>query len=304
MLMHYHKPTIPVKDQIQLLKSRGLLMGDESLAEHYLNNISYYRLAGYWWPMQADKVNHLFKTNSRFEDVVALYSFDSELRLLLFNAIERIEIGLRTRMINHLAHEVDPWWFENPLIFKNKLAFAVNLKAIDRDLKNSKEVFIRQHYQKYHADSRRPPAWKTLEVVSFGLLSKLYGNLGSHFESKDTIAKEINTVNHTFLRTWLQSLSQIRNICAHHGRLWNKNLPGRPKLLPRPPAPWLTLVPPVSQHHALYVHVCCMKYLLDAISPGHRFTLKLKTLFCKYPSVDLDALGFSKIWDKEPLWKS
>ncbi len=279
-------------------------MGDESLAEHYLNNISYYRLAGYWWPMQADKVNHLFKTNSRFEDVVALYSFDSELRLLLFNAIERIEIGLRTRMINHLAHEVDPWWFENPLIFKNKLAFAVNLKAIDRDLKNSKEVFIRQHYQKYHADSRRPPAWKTLEVVSFGLLSKLYGNLGSHFESKDTIAKEINTVNHTFLRTWLQSLSQIRNICAHHGRLWNKNLPGRPKLLPRPPAPWLTLVPPVSQHHALYVHVCCMKYLLDAISPGHRFTLKLKTLFCKYPSVDLDALGFSKIWDKEPLWKS
>ncbi len=304
MLMHYHKPTIPVKDQIQLLKSRGLLMGDESLAEHYLNNISYYRLAGYWWPMQADKVNHLFKTNSRFEDVVALYSFDSELRLLLFNAIERIEIGLRTRMINHLAHEVDPWWFENPSIFKNKLAFAVNLKAIDRDLKNSKEVFIRQHYQKYHADSRRPPAWKTLEVVSFGLLSKLYGNLGSHFESKDTIAKEINTVNHTFLRTWLQSLSQIRNICAHHGRLWNKNLPGRPKLLPRPPAPWLTLVPPVSQHHALYVHVCCMKYLLDAISPGHRFTLKLKTLFCKYPSVDLDALGFSKIWDKEPLWKS
>ncbi len=304
MLMHYHKPTIPVKDQIQLLKSRGLLMGDESLAEHYLNNISYYRLAGYWWPMQADKVNHLFKTNSRFENVVALYSFDSELRLLLFNAIKRIEIGLRTRMINHLAHEVDPWWFENPLIFKNKLAFAVNLKAIDRDLKNSKEVFIRQHYQKYHADSRRPPAWKTLEVVSFGLLSKLYGNLGSHFESKDTIAKEINTVNHTFLRTWLQSLSQIRNICAHHGRLWNKNLPGRPKLLPRPPAPWLTLVPPVSQHHALYVHVCCMKYLLDAISPGHRFTLKLKTLFCKYPSVDLDALGFSKIWDKEPLWKS
>jgi len=83
MVMNYHKQAIPVKDQIQLLKSRGLLAGDESLAEHYLNNISYYRLAGYWWPMQADKVNHLFKPNSRFEDVVALYSFDCELRLLL-----------------------------------------------------------------------------------------------------------------------------------------------------------------------------------------------------------------------------
>ena len=252
--------------------------------------------------MQSDKVNHVFKPSSRFEDVVALYSFDSELRLLVFNAIERVEIALRTRMINHLSHEVDPWWLENFSIFKNSSAFAENLQSIDRDLKHSKEVFIDQHYQKYHADRRRPPAWKTLEVVSFGLLSKLYGNLGSKIGSKDTIAKELNTVNHKYLRTWLQALSQIRNICAHHGRLWNKNLPGRPKLLPRPPAPWLTMVPPVSEHHQLYVHICFIKYLLDAISPGHKFLSKLKTLFGKYPTVDLKALGFSEIWEKEPLW--
>ncbi|WP_198935430.1 Abi family protein [Chlorobium sp. KB01] len=175
---------------------------------------------------------------------------------------------------------------------------------IDHDLKNSKEVFIKQHYLKYHADQRRPPAWKTLEVVSFGLLSKLYGNLGSSISSKDTIAKELNTVNHTYLRTWLQAISQIRNICAHHGRLWNRNLPGRPKLLPKPPAPWLIDVPPVSVHHMLYVHVCCIKYLLDAISPGHKFSSKLATLFTKYPSVDLNALGFSAIWEKESLWRS
>lgn len=300
--MHYQKLSIPIDGQIQQLKSRGLLITENSLAEHYLKNISYYRLAGYWWPMQSDKVNHVFKPNSRFEDVVALYNFDSELRLLVFNAIERIEIALRTRMINHLSHEVDPWWFENALIFKNPSAFIENLRLMDRDLKNSKEVFINQHYRKYHADGRRPPAWKTLEVVSFGLLSKLYGNLGSKIDSKDTIAKELNTVNHTYLRTWLQSLSQIRNICAHHGRLWNKNLPGRPKLLPRPPAPWLTDVPPFSEHHMLYVHICCIKYLLDAISPGHKFSSKLKTLFAKYPTVDLKALGFSKIWEKEPLW--
>ena len=108
--MHYQKLSIPIDAQIQQLKLRGLLIADDSLAEHYLKNISYYRLAGYWWPMQSDKVNHVFKPSSRFEDVVALYSFDSELRLLVFNAIERVEIALRTRMINHLSHEVDPWW--------------------------------------------------------------------------------------------------------------------------------------------------------------------------------------------------
>ncbi|HWQ25864.1 MAG TPA: Abi family protein [Chlorobaculum sp.] len=264
--------------------------------------MSYYRLAGYWWPMQSDKVEHVFKPNSRFEDVVALYSFDSELRLLVFNVIERIEIGLRTRMINHLSYEFDPWWFENPSICRDKSAFVLNLKALDRDLKKSKEFFIDKHYQKYHADTRRPPAWKTLEVISFGLLSKLYGNLGSKVCSKDMIAKELNTVNHTYLRTWLQSLSQIRNICAHHGRLWNKNLPGRPKLLPKPPSPWLTDVPSASQHHMLYVHLCCMKYLLDAISPGNHFVMKLSNILKKYPNVDLFALGFSAVWEKEPLW--
>jgi abortive infection bacteriophage resistance protein len=206
-------------------------------------------------------------------------------------------------LINHLAHEFDPWWFENPGIFKNSSDFHANLRVIDRDLKKTKELFIDEHYRKYHSDSRRPPAWKTLEVVSFGLLSKLYGNLGSEVASKDSIAEELNTVNHTYLRTWLQAISQIRNICAHHGRLWNKNLPGRPKLLPKPPAAWVQNVPPVSEHHMLYVHVCCMKYLLDAICPGHKFRNKLKALFAKYPTVDLAALGFPDDWETEALWR-
>jgi abortive infection bacteriophage resistance protein len=300
--MLYDKQSKPLDEQIAQLKSRGLAITDEHYARHYLKNVSYYRLAGYWWPMQEDKINHVFKPHSCFEDVIALYSFDSELRLLVFNAIERIEIGLRTRLINHLAHEFDPWWFENPLIFKSSSAFHANLKVIDRDLKKTKEVFIGEHYRKYHSDSRRPPAWKTLEVVSFGLLSKLYGNLGSDVASKDIIAAELNTVNHTYLRTWLQAISQIRNICAHHGRLWNKNLPGRPKLLPKPPSPWVRNVPPVSDHHMLYVHLCCMKYLLDAICPGHRFRKKLSCLFEKYPTVDMAALGFPDDWQTEVLW--
>jgi abortive infection bacteriophage resistance protein len=97
--MLYEKQSIPLDEQIEQLKSRGLAITDEQYARHYLRNVSYYRLAGYWWPMQLDKIRHVFKPHSRFEDVIALYSFDSELRLLVFNAIERIEIGLRTRFV-------------------------------------------------------------------------------------------------------------------------------------------------------------------------------------------------------------
>ncbi len=134
-------------------------------------------------------------------------------------------------------------------------------------------------------------------------MSKLYGNLKSSVKSKDTIAAELNTVNHTYLPSWLQSIAQIRNICAHHGRLWNKNLPGRPALLSKPPAPWLNNVPPVNEHHMLYTHVCCMKYLLDVADKEHHFAKKLGELLEKYPSVDLNALGFQKEWQNEPLWQ-
>ncbi|UWX57733.1 Abi family protein [Chlorobaculum sp. MV4-Y] len=301
--MHYNKQSISLPQQIQQLKSRGLCITDESAAEHHLRNISYYRLAGYWWPMQSDKVNHVFKPNSRFEDVIALYSFDSDLRLLVFKAIERIEIGLRTRMINHLSQEIDPWWFENQAIFTDQKAFTTNLSSLDRELRKSREVFIQEHFKKYHADHRRPPAWKSLEVASFGLLSKRYGNLKPGIKSKDTIASELGTVNHTFLKSWLQSISQIRNICAHHSRLWNKNLPGRPKLMANPPLLWVLNSPHVLKHHQLYVHLCCMKYLLDAISPGHRFPRRLKHLFQPYRTVDQNALGFPAQWQADPFWQ-
>lgn len=300
--MRYTKPATTIQEQIALLRKRGMLISDVAEADHFLSNISYYRLAGYWWPMQADKVNHIFKAGSRFENVIALYNFDRELRILLFDVIERIEIGLRTRLIYHLANEISPWWFEDASHFKNRVNHSDCLLSIDRELQQSKDTFIKEHYLKYHTDRRRPPAWKTLEVVSFTTLSKLYANLLPAIKSKDLIAGELNTVNHTYLQSWLQSISQIRNICAHHGRLWNKNLPGRPKLLPKPPAPWLKIVPPVTEHHKLYVHLACMKYLLDVVSPGHHFTAKLAGLLAKYPTVDIHALGMNATWQSEDLW--
>jgi abortive infection bacteriophage resistance protein len=142
-----------------------------------------------------------------------------------------------------------------------------------------------------------------LEVISFGTLSKLYSNLIPAIKAKDDIAKDLNTVNHSYLHSWLLSVAHIRNICAHHGRLWNKNLPGRPKLLPKPPAPWVADIPQPSEYHKLYVHLCCMKYLLDAISPGHHFANKMKEILRRSPNVDILALGIKPDWENEPLWR-
>lgn len=301
--MKYGKPSITIDQQISQLKRRGLTIKDEKLAAHYLANISYYRLAGYWWAMQSNKEAHAFKPGSTFENVIDLYNFDRELRLLVFDTIARIEISFRTKLIYHLSHECTPWWFEEEKNFKNKVKHTETLLAINKELKRTKEVFIKEHYKKYHIDLRRPPAWKTLEIASLGNNSKLYGNLSNTIKSKNLIAAEFGVVNHTYLHSWLQSVTQIRNLCAHHSRLWNKNLPGRPKLLSKPPYPWLKIVPPSEEHYKLYIHLCCMKYLMNTVSPGNRLTKKLNNLLIKYSNIDPNALGLKPDWQNEPLWQ-
>lgn len=299
----YTKESLTLQEQIDQLIARGLLITEEDNAIHFLSHISYYRLAGYWWPMQQDKENHLFKPNSKFADVIALYNFDRELRVVLFDVIEKIEISLRTKLIYHLSHEFSPWWFQDLTIFQNTAEAVKTLFHIDEEIERSKDQFIKEHKKKHKDDLRYPPAWKTLELTSFGGLSKLYGNLKNTIKSKDTIAAEFGVVNHTFLPSWLQSIAQIRNYCAHHSRLWNKNLPGRPKLLPNPPNKWILNVPKENEWQMLYIHLCCMKYLINIIQPENHFSQSLLGLFKKYPNVDPNAVGMKPEWFNEPLWQ-
>lgn len=293
-----------VPEQIQLLKSRGLTIDDESLAFEYLSHVSYYRLGEYWYSLQFDKENHLFKPQSVFSDVIFLYEFDRELRMLLFDVIERIEISLRTKLIYHLSHEFGPWWFQNFDLFTDNLALVKTLANIEEEISRSKEKYIKDHFKKHKDDQRFPPSWKTLEQTSFGSLSKLYGNLKNTIKSKDLIAVELGAVNHTYLPSWLQSIAQIRNYCAHHSRLWNKNLPGSPKLLSKPPFNWVNDVPKQHEFQHLYIHLCLMKYLINIIYAENDFTARLSALLQKYPSVDPNALGMKPNWEEEKLWKN
>ena len=115
--------------------------------------------------MQSDKANHIFKPNSRFEDVIALYNFDRELRIILFNVIERIEISLRTKMIFHLSHEFDFWWFQKTDIFLDTKDLIKTLASLEEELERSKDIFIKEHRKKYKDDLRFPPCIKSLEIT-------------------------------------------------------------------------------------------------------------------------------------------
>lgn len=112
MKKSYTKPPLSIQDQIELLKTRGLQIPDEERAARYLQNISYYRLSGYMYPFLKDKEQHLYKENVKFNDILNIYRFDREFRLLLFSSIEKIEIAIRSQITNHYSVTFsDPFWY-------------------------------------------------------------------------------------------------------------------------------------------------------------------------------------------------
>lgn len=182
---------------MEMLKNRGLLFDDEQAAVECLKIISYFRLVNYWKPMESDKVNHVFKPKSKFENVVTLYNFDKELRTLIFSVIQSIEIALRTKVIQIVSSNCGAFWFADKSLFSNTTIFSKCLSNIEEELKRSKEDFLIEHFAKYD-NPPYPPAWKTLEVSSFGTLSKLYCNLADN-NLKKQIAREFGLPQHLYL---------------------------------------------------------------------------------------------------------
>lgn len=297
LMKTYTKQPISIADQIVMLKGRGLLFDDEHIAIEYLKIISYFRLANYWKPMESDKINHVFKPHSRFENVVTLYNFDKELRCLIFSAIQSIEIALRTKVIQFVSSAYGAFWFADASLFSNAVIFSKCLANIDEELKRSKEDFLVEHFARYD-NPPYPPAWKTLEVSSFGTLSKLYCNLSDNVLKKQ-IAREFGLPQHLYLESWIKSLSVLRNCIAHHARIWNRKYPWKPQLPKKLQNPWIH---EAVLQEKLYAQLCCVAYLMDAVCPDNDFRRKLKTLLEDYPIVDVAAMGFPKQWYNEPLW--
>ena len=300
--MLYEKQAVSVAGQLALLRARGLIVTDEEAAVRQLSNISYYRLVSYLLPLQADKQTHVYKPGSRFENAIELYRFDQKLRGLLFDVIERIEVSVRTRLIYTMSLSHSPWWFEDPALFTSAADHAEGLTTIDAELGRSHEQFIADHYRRYADDPRRPPAWKTLEIVTLGTLSRLYGNLRRELPERDEIAAYFLVPPKQYFSGWLQSITQVRNICAHHARLWNRSIAAAPKRIKRP-LPQLYYAPiPLATQQKLYPALCVMNHLLFTIEPTYNLADCLAKLFLAHPNVDPLAMGFPTDWRSNSLW--
>ena len=296
----YCNKALSIEEQIARLKKNGLIIDDANQANKTLSIISYFRLASYWRPMEEKNQSRQFKPNSRFKNALSLYYFDKELRALIFSAIQSIEIALRTKVIHSFSITFGPFWFMDDTLVKSLKQQQENISSLRKELDRSKEDFIQEHYQKYDYPDM-PPAWKTLEVASFGVLSKLYGNFKDKNVKKD-IAKSFGVPQHEYLESWMRSIAVLRNCCAHHARVWNRRFSMIPKLPKSLSGNWITDLN--IDTHKIYTQLCCIVYWQNSIYEDNGFVNKFKKLLQKYPNIDATAMGFPKDWENEPLWNA
>ncbi|AEC19447.1 Abi-like protein [Pusillimonas sp. T7-7] len=292
----FPKPATTYAEQVSILQQRGMHVDDPASAEFYLQHLNYYRLSAYWLPFEASHNPHEFQPSTRFDDVLNLYVFDRSLRLLVLDAIERIEVSVRSQWAYHLAHRHGPHAHLDISLAARPHLWATNIAKLRKEVERSDEVFIK-HLQNSYSESL-PPVWAVCEVMSLGLLSRWYGNL-KPMQTRRAIASTYG-LDEKVLGSWLHHLALVRNTCAHHSRLWNREFTITP-LLPRSKPSSLT-----SQFHIgsrkLYNSLVMLLYCMDIVAPQHSWRKRLQDLINQH-KIPVSAMGFPPQWHQLPIWQ-
>ena len=278
----YDKPALDENELIERYIERGLIITDRNRAARYLRHIGYYRLSPYTIPFQADRTTHSFKSGTTFDDILYIYVFDRQLRLMTMDALERVEHLTereRQRTPSDRGEQVDHLHYPDAL----------------------------SHYLATYSSPETPPSWLVIELLTAGELHHLYTDLTLRYRKK--IARELNLPDQV-LQSWLKTYVRVRNICAHHGRLWNRFLGVYPVIPRSPTVRWLTDRstfdtgnPRALERKRFYPVLVSLQSILFTISPHSTWALRMHSLLGEYQRVPLNALGMKADWDADEFWQ-
>lgn len=281
-----HQPAITIEEQIDNLKTNGLVVKDEEYAKKILNDISYFRLIKAY-SLNLKVKNGKYYEGVTFEQIVELYLFNANFRQILFPEIEKVEINLRCRIANYFSLKYGPLGYLNESNFENSEYHSEFLNEIEDELRRNYKTPFVKNFRNNYEDSKLP-LYALIEVFSFGTLSKFYKNMIS--SDKKEIAKLFG-VGYTYLESWLESISYVRNICAHYGRIYNAKLTKTPKLYKEYSEAGIG-------NNRIFGVLICLRQLLIGDSHWNLFVDEIGMLFDKYEDVDIKTMGFVENWKR------
>lgn len=294
----YPKKILSLEEQLQALREAKMQIDSVEEAKKALTTIGYYRLRGYCFHLYRNESKE-YKPGTNFSNILKLYQFDTALSYLLFSMTSQIEVALRARLSEALLVYQDALILMDSTVFRSKEYFWKNLAALSSEVARSNDVFILHHYENHEGQI---PLWAAVEVMSFGTLSKIIKNLktgsGSAYSvlaayyPYQSIRGNMVPPSQKMLSSWIQSVSVLRNICAHNGRIYNRTISTFPELLDR------DKIVPVPPHNGLYQIVLAMKYLRPSDQVWIEFTASLKSLFAEYDGCfEWKRINFPPDWE-------
>jgi abortive infection bacteriophage resistance protein len=279
ILEPYNKPPISYHDQVLRLQQRGLTIEAFDTAIQFLQHVNYYRFSAYCIPFQ--NPHDVFMPESSFKNIVELYRWDEDLRNNILKLLSPIEIFLRTRIVYELSHACGPFAHHNPSIFRDKFDHKKWIASLVEEVSRAKETFV-EHYKAKYTGFPQLPIWMACEIMSMGTLSLLYNGLLPDIQRRICSALEIH---HSTLANWMHFITYLRNLCAHHGRLWNRELAIRP-YLPHKAIRWTSLG---LNNERLFAGVVvaewiCRKALIPVsiVEPVHDGMLRISALDTRF----------------------
>lgn len=313
--LHYQKPPLMLDELVGLLSDRGLHIPDPDRAGRYLRHIGYYRLSPYTIPFQQGRPDHLFREGITFDDVVGLYAFDRALRLLVMDALERVEVAVRAALTDRMSTAYnDPHWYMDPSHFKNLDKHATFLRTVretcEKQLRGLPDVdedslvhrSALEHYLTTYSSPELPPSWLMVETLTLGQLDNIIRNL--HRRSDRTAIAASMGLTAPVLDSWMRTYVRVRNICAHHGRLWNVGLGVYPMIPNSPTVSWLRAPEPLPDRSRkrLYPVLVSLQSVLDSVSPRSSWARRLHELVTTRPQMNLSGMGIPERWADDPFW--
>lgn len=296
----YAKPARSCADQLALLQTRGMHIDDGPAAEALLAHISYYRLSAYWYPFRLRDANgdvtNQFEPGTRFHAVLELYEFDRALRLLVMDALERVEVAVRTCVTHRLGMVYGPFGHEDANNFHGRFDHGGWLQKLRAETSQSSDAFV-AHFRANYAGFPALPIWMGMELISMGSLSRLYKGLQS--ADKQAVATEFD-IHPKRLQDWLHVLTYIRNGCAHHSRLWNRELAIRPQAMSE--SEWR--VPKLPRLDRMFCVLLMLRYLLGQTGNGTDWAKACTTLLQPWATNGRwrSAMGMPSDWQQHPYW--
>lgn len=324
--MKYLKDPLTFEKQADQLIERGLCADRQTLIRR-LSSVNYYRLTGYLYPYRVrDRNGNLtdqFMSGTQLDTIWRRYNFDRRLRIVLLDAIERIEVSVRSQFVYHFVHAKGPfgylsaqnlpgfkqypWWkrgWQNCLSLLSLKRVHISdhkqwVKKVRREKDRASEKFVKEFTKKYGDSHDYLPLWMACELMTCETTLQFIKGVDNTIVK--TVAKEYAFPD-AQLMSWAKAIFTLRNACAHHARIWNRSFSLKPAMPGKNKNPHWYSTPGFAQDRVGFLMTICHCWL-KKVSPTTRWKQRLLDLFNEYPEIPLAEMGLPPDWRNHPLWQ-